>query len=291
MKYALFLGCMIPLRLPNLEYATRNVLAEFGVELVDMREATCCPDPIGIRNMDYLTWLAIAARNLAVADEMGLDILTLCNGCYETLKTAYVTLTEDAEMREKINEILAKANREFKGKAKVKHLLEVFYHDIGLQKIREMVKRPLEGLKVAAHYGCHILRPSEILKFDDPENPRKLDELVEALGATPQQYEMKTLCCGAGLRNVMSEYSIRMAREKLVRVKEAGADCMVVACPFCFIQYDMGQFEIRRLTKERFDIPVFYFSELLGYAIGLSPRELGLGMHRVKVDRVLKKIR
>ena len=289
MSYALFLGCMIPLRLPYMETAARKALDLLGVELLDMPNASCCGDPISFQSLDRETWLAIAARNLCIAEEMGKDILTLCSGCYETLKTANVTLKRERPLREEVNRILSEVGREFKGTIEVKNLLEVL-QEIGAEKVRSFVTRPLKGLRVATHYGCHLVRPNDVLNFDDPMRPVIFDRFIELTGAESVSYQKKMLCCGAGLRMVDTKKALRLVEMKLGYVEEAGADCMAVLCPYCMLQYDVMQRMVRRRDGGKYNIPVFYYPELLCLSMGVPPEELGLRFHRTSPESVLKKI-
>jgi heterodisulfide reductase subunit B len=288
--YSLFLGCMIPLRLPNLEASARRVLGALDVKLLEMKEASCCPDPVGIQSLDYGTWLALGARNITIAEDMNTDILALCNGCFETLKTVNETLKKDLKLRNNVNEVLGKIGRTFKGKIEVKHIAEVLYREIGPEKIRENTVTNLSGLKVATHYGCHILRPSSILCVDDPEEPRFLDELVEATGARSVPYLKKLACCGATIRGIDKDGSLDFTCEKIKQVTRSSADCLVVLCPTCFLQFDTGQIELRSSKKMDSNLPVLYLPELLGIALGLNSEELGLSLHKIRTKSVLDKV-
>lgn len=291
--YGLFLGCTIPNALPHLELAARKALAGLGVETVELEEATCCPDPVGIPGLDREGWLAIAARNLCLAEERGVDILTLCNGCYETLKEARHEL-EDAARRARVNAILATVGHRYEGKTRVVHFVELLHKELGPAAVAAAVKRPLTGLRVAAHYGCHLTRPSAVLGFDHPQAPISLDELVAALGATSVEYPRKMLCCGAGVKGFDKEAATaigrKIARDKFLNVRAAGADCLVVPCPTCMSQYDVNQGLIERAFGERYEVPVFYYAELLCLALGVAPSELGFQFHRAKVDRALARL-
>lgn len=288
-KYAYFPGCVIPNHIPQMEVADRRALPLVGVELVDIEGATCCPEPIGMQGLDRTTWMAIAARNLCLAEEMGLPIVTPCTGCFETLKEVDTYLKKDARLKDEINGILAKVGKKFEGKTEVKHVVEVLHKEVGAQQIAGLVEKSLAGLKIAPHHGCHLVRPSEVLQFDDPEYPTSLDDLVQALGAEARDYPRRMLCCGTGVKGIDRETAQKMVREKLLNVKRAGADCMVLACPSCMNQYDLNQGLIERTFGEKYDIPVFYYSELLALALGVPPEQLGLQFHRAKVDRVLEK--
>jgi heterodisulfide reductase subunit B len=289
-SYGFFLGCMIPLRLQNFEASVRRVLPAFNIELLTLNGAGCCPDPIGIQSLDQTTWFSLGARNIAIAEEMGHDMLTLCNGCFETLKTTNHELTHESNLKNEVNSILSQINREYKGSIKVRHIVEILFEDLGPEKIKEVVKQPLKDLKVAVHYGCHLLRPSEILAFDDPERPESLDVLVEALGATSIPYLKKMECCGTGIRGIDMDSALKMTREKLIQMKRVGVDCITTVCPFCFIQFDVGQFQIQKNYNEDYGIPVLYYMELLGLAMGFKPKELGLDMHRIKTKKLIERL-
>ena len=289
MSYAIFTGCMIPIRLPHMEYAARKLLDLLGVELQEMPDATCCGDPISFQSLERDAWLAVAARNLCIAEEMGKDILTLCSGCYETLKTTNVKLKEDGALRHKVNEVLSQLGKEFKGTINVKNLLEVL-EDIGADKIRDSVVKPLKGLRVATHVGCHLVRPSDILEFDDPMRPVIFDRFVELTKAENVPYIQKMLCCGAGLSMVDAKKAAKLVEMKLEYVADAGADCLAVLCPFCMIQYDVTQRTLKRSDSGNFPIPVMYYPELLCLAMGVDPGELGLEHHRTSVKPLLEKL-
>jgi len=289
MRYAIFPGCTILARLPSYELSTRKVLGRLGVELLEMENTNCCAPP-GILSIDWLTGLTLSARNLCIAEEMGLDILTLCSGCYETLSKTNELLKADVETRRKVNEVLGEVGKEFKGKVKVRHLVDVLYNDVGTDKLGMMVKRSFKGLRTAVYYGCHLLKPSVILKLDNPERPRVLDELVEVTEAKSIHYSKKLQCCGGLLRGISDEMASRLAREKLQSAIKEGAACIVTVCPFCFIQFDLGQLEmIGELggTVEERGIPVFHYPEFLGLSFGFSPEDLGIHTHKVKVSRSL----
>ncbi|UCD44876.1 MAG: CoB--CoM heterodisulfide reductase subunit B [Candidatus Bathyarchaeota archaeon] len=288
-EYALFLGCMTPIRLPYMESSARTLLGKFGVDLVDIPGTGCCPDP-SLRSVDQLTWTSLAARNLVIAEEIGLDIITLCNGCFETLKTVNVSLKNDDKLRALVDKRLARVGKEFRGDTEVYHLVEVLNNDIGLEKISDAVVRPLKGLRVAAHYGCHLLRPNSILDVDDPVRPVLLDRLIELTGATSVPYYKKNMCCGAGTNLFDSDTAKELVKYKLGWVKRAGANCMSVVCPFCMFQYDVVQRLVRDELGDRFITPVLYYPEMLLLALGSEPEELALDMHRTSVQGVIDSI-
>jgi heterodisulfide reductase subunit B len=282
LTYSLYLGCVIPNRYPQTERATRTVLKELGVKIKEMEGASCCPAPGVFRSFDVPTWLTIAARNVTIGEENGNDILTMCNGCYGTLLETNHIMKHEPDKKKSVNEHLKLIDREFQGSIEVKHLAEALYKDIGLERIKEVATNPL-GLKIAVHYGCHLLKPSKIRPWaGEFEEPRFFDELVESLGCESVEYKDKLMCCGAGggVRAAVKEVSLDFTRKKLENMKAAGADCIVVMCPFCQLQLDIGQAEVNNIFKdeigEPFNIPVFYYSQLLGLSMGLNPIDLGL---------------
>lgn len=290
-KFGLFLGCIAPNRYPGIEVATRKLAPMLGIELIDLPRAACCPAPGVFRSFDQTTWLALAARNLAISEELGVDIMTICNGCYGSLREANVTFKEEPQKLAAVNEILKEANRAYTGNIQVRHIAEVFYKDIGIDKIRSIIKKPLH-LRVAVHYGCHILKPTKHRGIDSAERPRFVDEMVEALGCESVNYKDRMLCCGAGggLRTGALEVSLDMTLEKIRNVHESGADLLVDICPFCHLQFDYGQIQIRDNLKEYYAVPVLHYVQLLGLAAGLDPTEIGAYANFVPMDQVVKKI-
>jgi len=290
-QYAFFLGCIMPNRYPGIELAMNNVAKALGIELRTMEGASCCPPPGVIKSFDKATWLAVAARNLCIAEGLGCDAMTLCSGCYSTLKESNAILKENAEERSRVNKILHPFNKEFRGSIEVKHIVEILYWGLGIDKMREIVKKPL-NLDVAVHYGCHLLKPTKLRQIKSAERPRFLDELVEMLGARSVPYKDKAMCCGAGggVRSSFPDVSLDMAREKLENMKNAGADCVVTPCAFCHLQFDRGQIDIQNTMGIAIKLPVLHYVQLLGLGLGLEPAKLGLYSNAVPMDPVLQKL-
>lgn len=280
-KYGFFLGCIMPLRYPGIESSTRAVMETLGVELVDMQGASCCPAPGVMRSFDQNYWMAVAARNLVIAEKMGVDVLTICNGCFDTLFEVAHKLNHDAEARKKVNKILKEAGvDEYQGTVNVRHFVELLYKDVGVEAVRAKTKEG-KGMKAAVHYGCHFLKPSNIKKIDDAERPHIFDDLVEAAGVTSVPFKDKGTCCGAGggVRARTPDVALKMTKENLDNMKAAGADVIIDCCPFCHLQYDAGQVQLKE-----YDIPVLHLSQLLGLAFGLEKEKLGLEVHQTKVN-------
>lgn len=278
-KYAFFPGCTIPIMLPHLEAASRKVLPRLGIKLVDL-SFTCCPTAT-IREVDDTAWLTMAARNLAVAEAKELDILTLCNGCTQSLKEAQ-HLLEEKKRRETINKKLAEIGMEYRGTTTVSHFAAVLYEM--KDELAASVNGRLAGVRVASHPGCHIIRPSEIMGFDDPERPTKYDELIEALGATPVDYANKTLCCGFKMFDVDRAATAQLIMDKVEAMSDAGADVLTTGCPSCFTQFDRNQLIAQRTDGRQCSLPVLFFPQLLGLALGFSAEDMGIGQHRVEVE-------
>ena len=287
-KYLIFLGCVIPYRLSSYEISARKVLQALGVELVEMPEYNCCGFPMD--PIDHDTMLTLAARNLCVAEREGLNILTLCNGCFGTLHKANKTLKEDKEEREKINGYLKEFGMEFKGTIEVKHLVHVLVEDVGFEKIKNAVKRPLTNLRVAQHTGCHIVRPKKIIGKDDPEDPKLLKQLIALTGAKCLDYMDEAECCGNPIIGVNEAIPFQMAKEKFDHIMAVGAQALITVCPFCHMMYDLNQPRIERTFNTKIGIPVLHYPQLLGLAMGFSPEELAINELRVKPIQLLEQI-
>ncbi len=283
-----FWGCQVPARFPFIEKATRAVLERLNIPALDIDGFTCCPEKSLVTNLDEYTWYLTAARNLALAEKnSGKTLLTPCNGCYSTFKSVQAKLHSDPLLCQKINQDLARIDLTYTGQIKVQHVVEFFSDTIGLDKLKAHQKSPLWGMNIATHHGCHLLRPSGAIRFDAPFSPTKFDSLVESLGAKSPNFNTKFLCCGEALgRTGDTEQGVILARQKLLEVNSLKIDAIAVSCPACYLQFDTQQALLRK-KGDPFNTPVFHISELVGLNLGISPEELGLNMHRVKVDRFL----
>jgi len=287
-QYLIFLGCAIPYRVSAYEISARKVLQKLGVELVEMPEFNCCGLPLDPVSHEMM--LILAARNLALAEQKGLDIIALCPGCAGTLKKVNKMLKEDKALREEINKHLKESGLEFKGTVNAKHIMQVLIEDVGLEKIKDSVVKPLTMLKVAEHNGCHILRPKEYIGFDDPEDPQTLKTLIEATGATCLDYMDETECCGAPSVGVSDKVALQLARDKLNHVKQVSAEALITICPFCHIMYDTNELRIEKMFNETYGIPILHYPQLLGLAMGMSPEELAFNELRVDTSKVIKQV-
>lgn len=278
MKYAFFPGCVLEAAAKEAYIATARVARELGIELVEIPGWTCC-GASHVQDVDELTAAAINARNIALAEQMGLPVMTVCNTCTLMLRKSKHAL--DNGLKDKVNNIIGKTGLEYKGTSDVTHLLWAIIRDYGLDSLRKKVIRPLKGLKVAGYYGCHILRPPQIMNFEDYAKPYSLDALIEALGAQPVEFDAKLKCCGFHAVFPAEASVHKMTGESNLSAINAGADCMVTPCPLCQMQLDMYQPEGKAAVKTDKDIPVLHLSQLIGLALGLSPDALGMKRHIV----------
>ncbi len=283
MKFTLFVGCNIPVRVEQYELAARAVSERLGIEIQDNTEFKCCGNPI--RNTDEQTYLLMAARNLALAEQQGLDMMVLCKCCFGSLKKAAHVLDQDEALKEEINSKLADENLSYSGKLKIKHFLSVLYHDIGVKTIKETLTRPYKKLSIATHYGCHALRPSDVTQFDNPVAPVIFDDLVKLTGAKSIAWSMKLECCGAPLLGVTDSLSKNLTQKKLENGKQAGANYLCTACPFCQMQFDQVQ-QMLPVDDEEQRLPSLVYPQLLGLAMGIDKESLGIDMNTIDISNI-----
>jgi heterodisulfide reductase subunit B len=284
MKFALFLGCNIPVRVQHYELSARAVLEKLGIEVVDDGEFKCCGNPI--RNIDKKTFVLMAARNLALAEKQGLDMMVLCKCCFGSLKKAVHLLKQDPSLQEEINVRLAEEGLTYTGKYRVKHFLSILYHDMGVPALKEKVTRPFKGIRIATHYGCHALRPSDVTEFDNPVAPVLFDELVAVTGALSIDWPLKLECCGAPLLGVNDTLSMDLTERKLADGKRAGADYLCVACPYCQMQF--GRVQQMMAVQRNLEISLLsiLYPQLLGLAMGIGGHVLGMDRHVLDISRI-----
>ena len=283
MKYALFLGCNIPARVVQFETAARAVLRQVGIQLVDIRDFKCCGYPV--RNLDQKAFLLSASENLAWAEKFGLDVMTLCKCCFGSLKEAEHFLKEEGGLEEEIKELLADKGFQYEGKTEVKHFLSVLYHDVGLDTLADNISNAFDGLRIATHYGCHALRPSDVTQFDDPVAPSIFDKLVEVTGAESVDYLSKLDCCGAPVMGVNDDLSMNLTEKKLTNGKKAGADFLCAACPWCHLQFDTVQ---KMMISQNGSEPLasIVYPQLLGLCMGIDEKTLGIDMNEIDLMNI-----
>jgi heterodisulfide reductase subunit B2 len=284
MKFALFLGCQIPVRLKQYETSSKAILERLGVGLVDIEEFNCCGYPL--RNIEFKAFLLASARNLSLAEKKKLDVMTLCQCCYGTLKKANFLLRENASLRKEVNAVLEREGLPYEGEVEVKHLLSVLHQEVGVEAIKKKIAKTFKGLKIAAHYGCHALRPSQVVRFDDPVTPSIFDQLVEATGAESIAWPMKLECCGAPLWGIHDELSTEITLKKLKNGRESGADYLCTACTYCQIQFDTVQQMILSQRGLNHPLPSILYPQLLGLSMGINSETLGLKMNKIPISEV-----
>ncbi|MBE3589045.1 MAG: CoB--CoM heterodisulfide reductase iron-sulfur subunit B family protein [Thermoanaerobacteraceae bacterium] len=282
MKFAYYPGCSLDSSAREFDLSTRAVSKHLGIEYVEVPDWSCCGASPG-HSTSQLLALSLAARNLALAESTGLDVTAPCAACYHRLALACHELTGNQELREEVNQI---TGRPFNATIKVRSILEVIT-SVGLEEIAARVVRPLTELKIAAYYGCLLVRPRSI-QVDDPENPQIIEKIMAAIGAQTVHWSHKTECCGASLAVSNEEVAIPMVFRILKAASLAGANCLVSACPLCHFNLDMRQGKVNQTLGTDFHLPVFYFTQLLGVAMGLDSRDLSLNTHFVDTAQVLK---
>ncbi|MGD8611210.1 MAG: CoB--CoM heterodisulfide reductase iron-sulfur subunit B family protein [Desulfobacterales bacterium] len=284
MKFALFYGCNIPARVEQYADATRAVSARLGIELVEIAAFNCCGYPI--RNSDHRAYVLSAAKNLAVAEQAGLDMLVMCKCCYGSLKRAEHFLNNDPELKTDVNRILARENLQYQNKTHVKHLLSVLYHDVGLKHIKENIAKTYSGLQIAVSYGCHALRPSVITAFDDPVSPKIFDELVEATGAFSVEWTRKLDCCGAPLTGINDQLALDITQKKIDSARQAGAQFICTACPYSHLQFDRVQKRMNAQPNNGGPLASILYPQLLGLCMGLDEQTLGISKGEIDLSNI-----
>lgn len=288
MKMTVYWGCVIPTMQYAYEMSVREIMPRLGVELVDLDNASCCGTPVQSINMQ--TALYLATRNIAIAEKMGYtDLLAVCNGCHLSLSEVTHFLTHDEKLREEINGLLKEEELLYSGKIKIWHTIDFLHDKIGEDAIKKAVIHSLTGFKFAVHYGCHILRPSTVGTVDDPENPQKLDRLIEWLGAKSVQYPEKLDCCGAMLMLSHPDAAFTFTGLKLKAIQDLGVDAVVDSCPSCQNMFDVRQKSAGATTGAKLNLPIVYYTQLLGLTMGIPQEKLGLNLNRSPIDEFLQR--
>ncbi len=287
MKYAYFPGCVAKSGAPELFDSTARVAEKLGIELVELTAASCCGAGV-INEGDPFLNVLLNARTFAMAENMDLDILTICSTCQGVMRQVKWQLDNDQNLLAETNEVLAKINMQYKGNVKIKHLLSALIEDYGLSKLEQQVVKPLKGLKVAPFYGCYILRPPEALQFEDHNKPTSLEQLMTVLGAEPVHYEGETKCCGFPILFVQRNTAFEMAGTYLNNAKQKKADFMVTPCPLCHVSLDTYQTKSAKKIKADIGLPVVHLPQMVGLALGIKPEKLGFSKHMVSMEKVLR---
>ncbi len=285
-RYAYFPGCSAETVSASYHLSTIETGARLGVRFEEIEDWNCC-GATPYTNVDELLANTLCARNLAIAERTGLDVVAPCNACFKNLYHANRHLQADADLAEHINFALEADDLHYAGSARVHHLIHVFVRDVGLDAIRQKVTHPLKGLKVAAYYGCQLVRPDRGDGFD-PAGPRYFEDLVAALGAKPVDFAQRLRCCGASLMIGHRRAALAMVRDLLRGAATAGADVIATACPLCQLNLECYQQDVNREFGTAYAIPVLYFTQLMGLAMGIAAKKLGIGTELVPPTAVLE---
>jgi heterodisulfide reductase subunit B len=267
-------------------WSTQAVSKILEMTLEELKDWNCCGST-PYSSFDELTSLALSARNLALAEKKGNDLVTPCSSCYVMLSRTNTYLKEYPKIKAQVDEALATGGLKYSGTVKVRHLLEVFVNDIGYEAIATKVKKNLAGLKVAAYYGCQVVRPRS--GFDHPEDPESLDKLVKSLGGEATNFPLKARCCGGSLVISEEDIALDLVRRILDSARNSGAECIVAVCPLCQTNLDVYQSRVNKKFHTNFNIPVLFFTQLMGVAFGLGEKELGFKTNIVPTGKVLAK--
>ncbi len=283
-KYAYFPGCSLEKMAKSYHMSSMETTRALDVELEELEDWNCCGATTYF-HIDELLAYTLCARNLAMAEEKKLDVVAPCSGCFKNMYSTRKHLTHDADLKEHINEALAEDNLRFGGTSEVRHLIDVLVKDVGLDEIKARVQKPLAGLKVAPYYGCQILRPRK--DHEDVESPRFFEDLLTAIGAEPVDFRLRLRCCGGALILTNREAALGMVRNLLENALQSGATLIATACPLCQVNLECYQTQVNTEFGTDFKVPVLYFTQLVGLALGLKPNKLGIGSELVSVTPAL----
>jgi succinate dehydrogenase / fumarate reductase cytochrome b subunit len=294
LKYAYFPGCVAQGACRELYLSTAELATALNIELVELKKASCCGSGT-FKEESLLLEDSVNARNIALAEELNLPLLTHCSTCQGVIGRVNDRLKESQIDRpdyvQQINDLLHQEHcSPYRGTAEVKHLLWALVGDYGLEAIAQKVTRALTGLKCAAFYGCYLLRAQTHLPYDDPHNPQSMENVFRAVGATAIDYRGRTQCCGWPLSSYATEQSFKMAGSHIQEAIEAGADCLVTPCPLCHLNLDSRQPEVEKAIGRKLGLPVLHLPQLVALALGVEPKRLGLDRHVVSTQSVLAKL-
>jgi len=287
MRYAYYPGCSAESTARDMHQSTLAVAGALEIEMIEPKGWTCCGATAG-HQTDRILAASLPAANLVKIQDMGLECVVNCAACYNRMKVANHEISTDSKIRNNVCEALG---RDYDGCVRVRHFIEVLLEDIGLDRIGNAVKHSLNGLKVACYYGCLLVRPPKVVKFDNPENPTSLDKLVTAIGGESIDWPYKIECCGGGLSLSRTDVVIELTNSILGMAESAGADCIAVSCPMCQANLDLRQQDIKKQTGRDYQIPIVYITQLLGISLGITPTKLGFNKLMVTATKVLGKVK
>ena len=286
MIYSYFPGCSAESTARDMHESTLEVAKALGLQLVEPKNWTCCGATAGHQTDKFLS-VALPAASLAKVKNDGLDMVVSCAACYNRMEVANHEIRKSDQMRKDVAEAIG---QDYDGSVNVRHFMEVLLEDVGIEKIKNSIQKSLNGLKVACYYGCLLVRPNEITKLDDPENPTFLDKLVTSLGAEALDWPHKVECCGGGLSMSRTDIVVSLTDAILEMAQASGAQCIVVACPMCQINLDLRQLDIKKQLGKSYDMPIVYITQLIGLCLGISPDKLGLNKLMISPSKLIEAI-
>ncbi|HLB70485.1 MAG: CoB--CoM heterodisulfide reductase iron-sulfur subunit B family protein [Candidatus Methanoperedens sp.] len=286
MKYSYYPGCTLHASTKEYDMSTRAVCEKLGIELVELEDWNCC-GALGAFSYNYFLSVALPARNLALAERKNLKLAAPCNACFHNLAKANKLIKDSEDLKKRVNDVM---DIPYNGTAEVRHLLDIIVNEVGLETVAKSITRPLKGLRVVPYYGCLIVRPTEIARFDDQENPQSLDNLLKTLGAEVLPFPMKVKCCGASLVVNDEELAFQLTKRILETAKDVGANCVAVTCPLCHTNLDAYQSKIESKYNVTLGLPVLYFTQIMGLAMGIEPKKLGLEKNMVPTDKIVESV-
>jgi succinate dehydrogenase / fumarate reductase cytochrome b subunit len=289
LKFALYPGCAAKGATPELYQSTMAIVGRLGIEVVELAASSCCGAGV-VTEAEPDVALALNARNFAQAERLGLDVMTICGTCQGVMGAANKRLKSEPGLLDRINRLMEPDGIAYRGTIQVKHLLWIVVREIGLRQLGAQVVKSLQGLRIAPFYGCYILRPSWDLGFDDPENPTSLEQVIRTLGGEAVAYAGRTKCCGFPIILEKEAVAMAMSGANMKEAKDQGADCMVTPCPLCHMSLDIYQDRAGQAVDTALNLPILHLPQLLGLAMGIPSKELGLARHLIPVDSIVRRI-
>jgi heterodisulfide reductase subunit B len=283
-KLILYPGCIMPTEQYSYELSIRETIPKLGVKLIDIDGFSCCGEPM--KSVNQMLTISLSARNLAIADKNKLDVFVPCPMCHLALTECKRILDNDEEMKGRVNLFLSEEGLKYEGNHQILHTIDLLHDYIGIDVIKKQIKKPLNDLKVATHYGCHLIRPHEIGRPVDSENPQKMETILKILGVKPEDYPEKLDCCGAPILANLPDSALTKTGQKLQSVHEQGFDAFIDVCPWCHRMFDSKQSKAGETVAAKIEVPVFYLTQLLGLAMGIDKSKLGLNLNLSSVEKV-----
>lgn len=286
MKYAYYPGCSLEVNCAAYDVSTRAIMENLGLQLDELDDWNCC-GATEYFSQDELIATSVIARNLALVDKDHDQLVAPCAACYLNLKKVDKLMCEHADLNAKINQALAAGNLKYKpGRVRVRHLLDVIYTDVGEEALKAKLVQPLTGLRVACYYGCQVTRP--IGECDNPEYPMKMDEMFQWLGAEVVDYPVKSHCCGGHMTQLSEDMAFELIRRLLQSAEDYRADVILTMCPMCQLNLDAYQGRVNNYFNTNFRLPIVYFTQLLGVALGIDMKKLAFGKELVTAEPVIR---